>query len=113
MDIIRIIEITDTERLKEELRKEGWTPDAEEAGRWRRDGAVIRLTGSGLHAYIGPDGSCPPLDGIDALEPVDHGIFDISGKRNVESHALGLLARAACRPLIDWVRFPQRCEPPT
>lgn len=108
MDIIRIIEITDTERLKEELRKEGWTPDAEEAGRWRRDGAVFRLTGSGSHAYVGPDGSCPPLDGIDALEPVDHGIFDISGKRNVESHALGLLARAAYRTLMDMGPIPAK-----
>lgn len=95
MNIIRIIEITDTGRLAKELRKEGWTPDTDETGRWRKDGTVFRLTDSGFHAYIGPDEQCPPFDDIDMLEPVDHGIYEIPGKGDAESHACTLLAHAA------------------
>lgn len=108
MDIIRIIEITDTGRLAKELRKEGWTPDSDETGRWRKDGTVFRLTDSGFHAYIGPDGQCPPTSDIDMLEPVDHGIQEIPGKGDSESHACALLARAAYQNLMRDDPIPAR-----
>lgn len=108
MNIIRIIEITDTGRLAKELRKEGWTPDTDETGRWRKDGTVFRLTDSGFHAYIGPDEQCPPFGDIDMLEPVDHGIYEIPGKGNAESHACTLLAHAAYQKLMRDDPIPAR-----
>lgn len=113
MNIIRIIEITDTGRLAKELRKEGWTPDTDETGRWRKDGTVFRLTDSGFHAYIGPDEQCPPFDDIDMLEPVDHGIYEIPGKGTPNRMHVHCSPTPPTRNSCGTIRSPQECAPPT
>lgn len=57
MDIIRIIEITDTGRLAKEPRKEGWTPRIESGGVW-----TIRRTFGETAGELGePDDEVRPL----------------------------------------------------
>ena len=108
MDIIRIIEITDTGRLKEELRKEGWVPDDAINGWWNNGDCLFRLTDAGFHAYIGPDEQCPPFDDIDMLEPVNHGNFTLPRKGDTKRHAAELLAGIAYKELMQNNPVPAR-----
>lgn len=108
MDIIRIIEITDTGRLKEELRKEGWVPDDAINGWWNNGDCLFRLTDAGFHAYIGPDEQCPPFDDIDMLEPVNHGNFTLPRKGDTKRHAAELLAGIAYKELMQNNPVPEK-----